>query len=314
MRKTRGIGIPALLAVTLLCWAGAVLGQTAAPVKLEDVIAGHLSSIGDAATRAAAKTRVFEASTQFKVLTGGSGQMTDGRTVIVSDGHKVQLMMKFPTSNYHGERFICDGKKVSVAVSTDAQKRSNFGNFIYIQDVVLREGLLGGALTTAWPLLDLERRRPRLTYDGLKTTDGRQLYEVRYIPSKGQDVEIWLYFDPESFHHVLTVYSLSIQAQLAQGGQLGGLAMPELGGKPGSLQGTVSPDAAQASAQQQTRFRIEERFSEFRTADGLTLPTRYNIHFSQEIQGGNTTILAWDSSGTRILQNVSLDARNFEVK
>lgn len=314
MRKMRWIGISALLALMLLCLAGAVLGQAAAPVKLEDVITGHLSSIGDPATRAAAKTRVVEASTQFKVLTGGSGQMSDGKTVIVSDGHKVQLMMKFANSNYHGERFICDGKKVSVALSTDAQKRSNFGNFVYIQDVVLREGLLGGELTTAWPLLDLEHRKPKLTYEGVKSIDGRQLHAVRYLPSKGQDVEVRLYFDPESFHHVLTVYSLSIRAQLAQGGQLSGLAAPELGGQASPIQGTVSPDAAQAGAQQETRLRVEERFSDFKTADGLTLPTRYNIHFSQEMQGGNTAILAWDSSATRILQNVSLDARNFEVK
>jgi hypothetical protein len=315
MFKIRLVSAALSIAVILPCLASPRLSSAATEVKLEDILSGHLASIGDTATRAAAKTRVFEGTTQFNVLTGGAGKATDGTAAIVSDGRKVQLMMKFPNSNYHGERFICDGNKVSVATATDAQTRSNFGNFIYIQDIVLREGLLGGELSTAWPLLDPEQRKAKLSYEGLKTIDGKQLYEVKYKPKKGQDVEIRLYFDPESYHHVLTVYTLSIRAQLAQGGQQSGLAVPELGGRGSSpLQGTESPDAAQAHAQQQTRYHVEEKFSEFKTVDGLTLPNHYTIHFTQEPQSGNTTILDWDTTATRILENVPLDSRNFEVK
>lgn len=256
----------------------------------EDVVQRHLDSMGSAATRAAAKSRVFEGATRFKVLTGGAGTL-DGKTVIVSEGRKVQLMMKFPSSNYHGERLICDGNKVQVATSTDAQSRSNFGQFVYIQDIVMREGLLGGELSTAWPLLDLDHRRPKLSYEGLKTIDGKQFHDVRYKPQKSQDVEIHLYFDPATSHHVLTVYTLLIRPQLVQGS-----------------------DAAQASSQQETHYRVEERFSEFRTADSLTLPSHYTIHFSQDQQSGNTAILEWDTTATRILENVTLDPRNFQVK
>lgn len=298
----------------LPCLASPRLGNAATEVKLEDILAGHLASIGAPAIRAAAKSRVFEGTTQFNVLTGGSGKAADGTAAIVSDGRKVQLMMKFANSNYHGERFICDGNKVSVAPATDAQTRSNFGNFVYIQDIVLREGLLGGELSTAWPLLDLEQRKAKLSYEGLKIIGGKQLYEVRYKPKKGQDVEIRLYFEPESFHHVLTVYTLSIRPQMVQGGDVSGLAVPEMGGAASPIQGTVGSDAAQASGQQETRYHIEERFSDFKTVDGLTLPNHYAIHFTQEPQSGNTTILDWDTSATRILENISVDARNFQVK
>ncbi|HVO80159.1 MAG TPA: hypothetical protein VMT28_05480 [Terriglobales bacterium] len=316
MFKIRLVRAALSLAIILPCFASARLSHAATEVKLEDILSGYLASIGNPAARSAVKSRVVEGTTQFNVLTGGAGKATDGTSAIVSDGRKVQLMMKFPNSNYHGERFICDGNKVSVATATDAQTRSNFGNFVYIQDIVLREGLLGGELSTAWPLLDLEQRKAKLSYEGLKTIDGKQLHEVKYKPKKGQDVEIYLYFDPESYHHVLTVYKLSIRPQLAQGGQQNPLAVPELGGGRGSspLQGTVSPDAAQAGAQQETRYTVEERFSEFKAADGLTLPNHYTIHFMQEPQGGNTTILDWDTSANRILENVTLDPRNFQVK
>jgi len=320
MLKIRLVRAALLIAIMLPCCANPPLSNAAAEVKLEDILSGYLASLGAPATRAAVKSRVVEGATQFNVLTGGSGKATDGTAVIVSDGRKFQFMMKFANSNYHGERFICDGNEVSVATATDAQTRSNFGNFVYIQDIVLREGLMGGELSTAWPLLDLEQRKAKLSYDGLKTIDGRQLYEVRYKPKKGQDVEIRLYFDPESFHHVLTLYTLSVRPQMVQGGQVSGLAVPEMGaGTPNAsqqtpIQGTVGADAAQAGAQQETRYRVEERFSQFKTVDGLTLPNHYMIHFTQERQGGNTTILVWDTSATRILENITVNPRNFEVK
>ena len=313
MLKIRLVRAALLITIMLPCSANPPLSNAATEVKLEDILSGYLASVGIPATRAAVRSRVVEGTTQFNVLTGGSGKATDGTAVIVSDGRKFQFMMKF-AGNYHGERFICDGNKVSVATATDAQSRSNFGNFVYIQDVIMREGLLGGELSTAWPLLDLEQRKAKLSYDGLKTVDGRQLYEVRYKPKKGQDVEIRLYFDQESLHHVLTLYTLSVRSQLVQGGQLSGLAVPEMGGQSSPITETTSADAAQAGAQQETRYRVEERFGEFKTVDGLTLPNHYTIQFTQERQGGNTAILVWDTSATRILENITVNPRNFEVK
>ena len=256
----------------------------------EDIAKRHLASIGSAETLAADKSRVFEGTTSFQVLTGGTGQI-DGKMAIVSEGHKIHFMMKLPNPSYQGERFVCDGKKVQVANSTDRKTRSNLGQFIYIQDVVLREGLLGGELSTAWPLLDINGRKPKLTYEGLKAIDGKPLHDIKYKPQKAQDVEIHLYFEPETFHHVLTVYTLTIRAQLVEGGI-----------------------GAQASGQQETRYRLEERFSDFKTADGLTLPNQYRIHFTQEPQSGNPSLLEWDTTATRIIENPTLDPKNFEVK
>jgi hypothetical protein len=292
--------------------------EAASDVKLEDIVNGHLDSIAKPETRAAAKSRVVEGTAQFKILTGGAGTM-DGKAVLVSLERKLQLMMKFPNNDYRGETFITDGNKVSVASTTSSQMRSSFGEFIHVQDVVVREGLLGGVLSTAWPLLDLKDRNPKLSYEGKKTIDGRDLYDVRYKPKKNADVEVHLYFDPESFHHVLTVYTLTIQPRLVQGGQQNPLAIPELGGGSGQvapgtgIQGSVGSDAAQAQ-QQQDRYRVEEKFSDFKTVDGLTLPNHYVIHFTREPQSGKTTILDWDITAPSILDNIELNPKNFEVR
>jgi hypothetical protein len=302
-----------LLAVILASLSIPSLQGAAREVKLEDILSSYLASIGDAKARAAVKSRVVEGTTQFNVLTGGSGTATDGTAVVASEGRMLQVMMKFASSNYQGERFICDGNRVSVAPATDARTRSNFGHFVYIQDILLREGLLGGELTTAWPLLELEERKPKLTYEGLKTFEGKQLYEVQYKPKKGQDVQIRLYFDPETYHHVRTIYTLTIQAQLAQGESSSMVGLPEVAGKPSPLTQPTATEASQ-TRQRQTRYAVEERFSDFKTIDGLTLPNHYTIHFTQELQSGNTTVLDWDTQATRIVENPELDPRNFQIK
>jgi hypothetical protein len=82
--------------------------------------------------------------------------------------------------------------------------------------------------------------------------------------------------------------------------------------------GLVAPDLASgpevASArQQETRYRIEERFSEFKSQDGLMLPSHYDLRFQEELQSGFTKLVEWDVNTTRVLNNITLDPRNFEV-
>jgi hypothetical protein len=286
-----------------------------AELKPEDVVARHLESIGTPEARAAAKSRVMEASAHFKMLQGGVG-LLDGTSVLISEQHKLQFMVKFPDVQYSGERFICDGDKVQVVTSTAGHVRSSFGEFVYNQDAIVKEGLFGGALSTAWPLLNLDERKAKLTYEGLKTVDGHSVHEVRYRPKKNTDLDIHLYFDAETFHHVMTVYTLTVRAQLAY-------RDPNLTNdinKPApadadlpNREATETSETANAR-QQETRYRLEERFSDFGKVDGLTLPTHYNIHFSQELGNGSTTVSEWDLHSTRTLDNINPDARNFQVK
>jgi hypothetical protein len=108
------------------------------------------------------------------------------------------------TTTNRGEQFIFDGSKAEIGSATARQSRSQFGEFVHVQDAMLREGLWSGVLSTAWPLLDLRERRPKLTFEGTKSLDGHQVYDLRYQPHKSTDLDIHLYFDGESFRLVLT--------------------------------------------------------------------------------------------------------------
>src|SRR6266550_1489814 len=221
----------------------------------EQLVAHHLESLGPAKARAEAKTRVAEGMVEFRISTGGAGVL-NGKSVFVSEGRKLHLIMKFANNQYRGERFIWNEDKVQIAAATARQDRSSFGEFLRGQDAVIREGLLGGVLSTAWPLLNLEDRKPRLSYEGLKTIDGQQLYDLRYRPQRSTDLDIHLYFDPQTFRHVRTVYKLTVEPSI----------------------GVRETDSAR---QQETRYRIDERFTDFQTVDGLVLPAHYVLQFTR---------------------------------
>jgi len=281
-------------------------------VNPEQIVANHLNSIGAEAVRTGGQGRVAQGAAQFRILTGGSATL-DGKSVLVSTGRKFHFMMKFSTTDYHGERIVFDGERVQVASATAQQTRSIFGEFIRTQDTIIREGLLGGALSTSWPLLNLGDRKAKLSYDGLKAIDGKKLIDVRYKPKKSSDLDIHLYFDPETYRHVKSVYTMSIKAGIVQAPNAG-TPIPALNQQDASS--PVSRDTGEtlSARQNETRYRIEETFGDFKTTDGVTLPTQYVLKYTQELQDGRTNLWEWDMSEKQISNNVSLDPRNFEVK
>jgi hypothetical protein len=312
MRKTTlGSIATAITMAVFLLGANPVLSSAgAAPVSnAEELVAHHLDALGNPQARSNAKTRVAQGTAEFKLLVGGAGTL-DGKSALVSEGRKVHFMMKFNNNEYRGEQFIFNGDKFEVSSSTARQSRSALGGFVYVQDAVVREGLWGGVLSTAWPLLDLEKHKAKISFDGLKKVDGQELYALRYQPKKNTDLEIRLYFDPTTHRHVLSVYTLSEQPSVMHvtgGEQMGTPSSPD--GPP------LSANSETLSARQQpTRYRLEERFDDFKSADGLTLPTRYTIHFTQELQSGRTTVYEWNIQETDIANNTPLDERNFAVK
>jgi len=273
-------------------------------VTVEDIVKHHLDSIADPATRAAMKSRVVEGDVTYRILVSGSGSI-QGKAFLVSDTDKLQMRLKINAPQFIGERFVRDGDKVDIARNYADKTRSEFGYFLDGNGLPLREGLLGGVLTTGWPLLDLNVHKGKLRYDGLKKVEGKELYAVVYQPSKSNIMEVTLFFEPETFHHVMTVYSVTEHAGLGQGRDITG---DPSGPVPGSASEQMS------ARQQQSRYRIEERFSDFKTADGVTLPSHYDLRYQLELQSGFTKLIEWDVKTTRVLNNVSVDARNFQVQ
>jgi hypothetical protein len=302
-----------LTAILLLNTLSAKFFAAEPVVSAEQIVTNHLNSIGAEAVRSGGQGRVAEGVAQFRILTGGSATL-DGKSVLVSTGRKFQFMMKFPNNDYHGERIVFDGDRVQIAGATAQQARSIFGEFLRTQDVAIKEGLLGGTLSTSWPLLNLNDRKAKISYEGLKAIDGKQLMEVRYKPKKNSDMDVHLYFEPGTYRHVRSVYTMTIRAGIARAG-FGDVPTP---GK-GEVDITTAPIAPTTSEtasarQHETRYRIEETFGDFKTTDGLTLPTQYVLKYTQELQDGHTNLWEWAISEKQISNNVTLDSRNFEVK
>lgn len=256
-------------------------------VSPEDMVAKNLDAIGSKDARAAAKTRAVQGTATYRVLVGGGGTL-EGKTGIVSDGRKVRFMVKFQ-NDYRGETFVSNGEKAQILFSNTNQSLSPVAGFVTAYDVIVRDGLFGGVLSTNWALTDLADRKAKLVSEGPKKEDGRQLLRMRYEPSKHVDVQIFLYFEPDTFRHVKTVYDLQV----------------------GNNVGKTIVDSASL---QPERSRLEERFSDFKTVDGLSLPTHWNIQFTREKANGSTTLSEWDLKEDQMANNVGLDARNFEVK
>ena len=280
------VGVAGLLLLGSASWNVCYASDTAP--KTDELLARHLDSIGPASARSAVKTRVVQGAATYRLVVGGGGRQ-DGKTGMVSEGRKLRFMMKFPQGDYTGENIVFNGNAIGMAFSNSGQRHSPFSYFLAAQDVIIKDGLLGGVLSTAWPLLDLGERKAKLTVDGLKKVDGQQVYQVSYEPSKHSDVRMVLYFDAETYRHVKTVYSTS-------------------------LGNNVGEDITKSAKLQAERTTLEERFSDFQGVDGLTLPTHWNIQFTRELPDGTTSVTEWDLKEDQIRNNVGLDPRNFEVK
>lgn len=246
----------------------------------------HLNSIGSEQARATVKNRVVQGTVTFEILT--HGPLTyEGPATLVSEGDQLASLMKFPPTVFRTEWFISNGKKTSIAWVKPGSWTA-FGDFVRVHDEILTEGLWGGALSTAWALSHLEERRARLEDRGLKKVDGVELHRVDYFPKKDTDLEIQLYFEPDSSRHVMTVYLMAVTAALR-------------GGPRGSAN------------EQEAHYRLEERFGDFKSVDDLTLPTKWTIRFTY---GGaaSGTIDKYDVTVRKISNNATLDPKNFEIK
>jgi len=262
--------------------------------QAQDFVKQHLTSIGTDQARADLKSRVVEGTVVFRVV-NQAGELT-GKLQFVSEDAKFVSMLKLPNPDYPGERFVTDGNKTYVAQMRPGVY-SELGRFVWVHNEILTEGLWGGALNTAWALAHLDERRAKLQDRGMKTMDGRKLRRVDYVPKKRSDLQIELYFEPETLRHVMTVYSFTVSPGMAE---------------------SVGASALTTD----THYRLEERFADFKSTDNLTLPAKWTIQYTMDVSGGTvagppgaaTKISQFEITDTKIMSNVSLDPKNFEIK
>ncbi len=224
-------------------------------MKPEEVVAKHLESIGTAEARAKAKSHVIlgQAVATFRI--GGAGT-AEGGSVLASQGTRNLVAIVYGNQEYPYEKVGYDGKIVTVG-ELKPGVYSTLGKFFKQYEFPLTEGLLGGALSAAWPLQNLDDRDAKLKYAGSKKVVGRQMHVLEYSSKNSAGLKTTLFFDAENFRHVRTEYE---RRQVQQ--------MPD------------QPSVTQQQGDAITK--LTEEFSDFKDEAGLMLPHTYKLQLSIE--------------------------------
>src|SRR5438477_5115662 len=254
-------------------------------IQPEEIIAKHLDSIGPAETRASVHSRIA-AGTVVAILRSPGTAKFSGRAVMASDGIKNMIGLGFEDSGSYQEKFGFDGRNLTVGFVRPGV-HGYWGDFLLTHQNIIKEGLVGGTLSDAWPLLNLSEKKAKLEYRGIKRMDGKSLHELKYIPHGSSDLEISLFFDTETFQHLRTEYTRFIAAGIGTG--------------------------IDASGQQRPgRYKMVEEFSDFKKESGLTLPHIYKVGLDLETRVGRL-IVDWEFTLTEFAFNQPIPAATFNV-
>jgi hypothetical protein len=254
----------------------------------EEVVAKHLESLGPDEARSSAHSRVVAGTSRASFKARNTSGAIDGRAVLGSLNRKVLFGMAFDAPKYPGEKFGFDGKKLTVSYLSPGI-RSPLGTFLLTNSNIVKEGLMGGTLSAAWPLLNLSERKVKLEYSGTEKIDNQLVHKLRYSPSNGSDVSITLFFDAKTFQHVRTQYDRVIASRLNTGG------------------------VDNQANQRETRYKIIENFSDYKKEGDLTLPHTYTIEL--QIERTNASSLdKWEMNLSQFAFNQEIDEKAFNVE
>jgi hypothetical protein len=142
----------------------------------EEIVARHIECIGSPETLAAVKSRTLYGivavrmpfGTVPEILPEPGTRNDPSNFLFASTESQMGMVVKFYNLYYTGEHLAFDGKDVTISI-TASGKRSPFADFVAIYDGVMREGFLGGTLSTTWPLLHIQEGKYRLKYDQINS-------------------------------------------------------------------------------------------------------------------------------------------------
>lgn len=248
----------------------------------EEVVAKHLESIGSPEALAAIKSRTAYGVARVRrpmgtiplILPEPGKQSDSSNFLVASTEGKLGMIMRFYDQEYPAEHFAYDGKDATVGI-TSRNRKSILGEFIDIRSGMMREGLFGGVLSTAWPLLNAQEGKFKLKYD-LKEDGSGKLHQLTFTPKSRRHLDsiiVHLFFEYETFHHVMTEYV---------------------------LMGVANPISF-----------VLEKFGNFKKIDGLTLPHSYSIEYNTW-RGINPTL--WTAEVKQVSHNGPVDPQIFRVQ
>lgn len=252
-------------------------------MQAEDVLAKHLDSIGSVKNRISVTSRIILTNLKFKPQSSGT---FGGKAVIASSKDGVIFGMTLNTNEYPLDKFSFDGKKVKVGYIKPGI-RSVLGGFILSYEELMKEGLLGGTLSSLWSPLDSGAKKSKLSYRGESKLDGKETFVLGYSPKGGSDLDIKMYFAKNNFQHLRTEYNRVVAAQMGR---------------------TVDGSARQV----ESRYRLIEDFSNFKNYGGLNLPSEYKIFYSE--RGPiRTAEYTWEFNVTDVSFNQALGNNSFDI-
>ena len=274
-----------------------VTGAWAKDPSPEQLVADHLKSIGAADVLSQMKSLGFIGTSEVNFILGMNGQLS-GTSVLVSEGSNIGIIMRFQDINYPAEHFAYDGKTVSVGTIKPGLK-SPIADFIYRYNKILKNGMLGGVFSKAWPLLDVKGNKPRNMKVRSTRVEGVELYELEYRPRDDHgDMKIRLYFDPATYRHVRTEYKATTRDDVTTGTS-----------SPMGDDGNVR-DMAIGDVRGESYYTLTEKFDDFRKVGDLTLPYSYTLDYMIDGTNQSGFIAKWKIN----VQEIALDAPGIDPK
>jgi hypothetical protein len=297
--QTSGLGVLLSMLLAFAALPPEIMSAKDKELNPEKIIIGHLKALGSPDVLAGIKSRGMGGSTSANFILGGTGKMA-GQSFFISSGSNVAVILKYGALEYPGEYFAYNGDDVTVGTISPGQ-RSPLGDFLYRYRGILKEGLLGGVITTNWALLDTAQRKPTLKYDEANI-DGRKLIQLEYIPQKNTNgMKIKLYFDPATFRHVRSEYRVKISGEQALQSDV-----------PITRKGNTR-NAGILDPVRDSEYKLTEKFEDFKEIEGITLPQAYTLEYS--VEGIGSTFLAnWTAQAEKWVHNGKIDPSIFKAQ
>jgi len=245
-------------AVVLLLLLSLQLFSQAEKISIDDLLSKHRASIGTSDALAGATSRAMHGtgSLESKI---GSAFLLQGEGQFASTPKMVVFALAFQNPVYPYEKVAFDGQNASYGLPSG--KTTILGNYLKAQGAILKDGLFGGSLSAAWPLLDMTSvPKAKLEMAGTTKINGITCYKVKYSSSRTGPMKVTMYFDTATFRHVRTEYHYEIEPRI----------------------GTSPTDVRSSSRVEQ--YDMIEDFSDFKQGGKLTLPTTYKITVNTEGQ------------------------------
>ena len=255
-----------LLALLLIVSTVAAQDDSKKPEKItaEELISRHIASIGTPEALAAVKSRVITGRHTFE-----GGQISATKTPLETQPVSVQLasdpermlFVMISDPKEHFQKFAYDGKHTSIAhrspIGRNLKIRDQpppLAGFLKATESLLADGLINGALSSAWPLLDLTARKGKVEYAGVEKVGDRWLHKLKYFSRRGT-ARITLFFEPDTYRHVASEYYYAED---------------------------VGMGVTKRYQERRYSHTLTERFSDFKRVGDLTLPFTYTLFISDK--------------------------------